>query len=172
MKRGELQTTFLGVMTVICIAALGLGILRHRERSVRLRLLRHHNAKLRESEKLAKKDKDLRDLVAKSQIYAGPQDVSDDPVEFIKDAEKKRGLGLDSVTPRTADRRGRGFQETSIEIWEKNTEIPPLSELLFYLEEAYPGGMQVKEMYLTRKKTSEPRWDARVTVTTFKAKGD
>jgi hypothetical protein len=171
MKRGELRSTFLGVMTVICIAALGLGILRHREHSARLGLLRDHNKKLKDSEKLAKTDKGLRDLVAKSKIYGVPLDASDDPVEFIKDAEKKRGLGLDRLTPRTADRRGKGLQETNIEIYEENTEIPPLSELLFYLEEAYPGGMQVKEMYLTRKKTSEPQWDARVTVTTFKTKG-
>lgn len=164
MSRSDLGTIFLGVMAVLCVGALGLGILRYRQFDANIAQLERQNEILKKSEKVAKADTDLRALVAKSSMYVDAGDFAGDPVEFITQSSKKRGVDLDAISPRTSTRAGRGVEETVIEITEKDVAIPPIAELLFYLEEAFPGGLVVKEMTLTRNKGEDDLWDSRITL--------
>ena len=168
MKNLDRGAVFLGIMSVICVAALGIAILRGRQHAVGLRQLRDHNEALKKADGIAQSDAELQTLMAKQNAYAGSVDQEAEPVKIITDSAAKRGLTLDRIDPRTpVARAGKAVQETPIEVHEADVEVPALAELLFFLEEAYPGSIVVKEMTLTRKKGEETLWDARVTLSHF-----
>lgn len=166
MKEGDLSKVFIGFMAFLCCVAGGFAVYRYRELQERIALVERFNQSLRKSEKVATKDDGFRRLVARSALYEVDPGAIPEPVEFIDQSSKKLGIRLEDIKPKAKGRPRGNLQEVAIDITENSTDITRLCELLFYLEEAYPGGLKVKEMVLQRKGEGD-LWDARVVVSHF-----
>ncbi|MCZ6602429.1 MAG: hypothetical protein O6952_05430 [Planctomycetota bacterium] len=171
MQQGYLSKFFIGFMALLCLAATGLSFYHHGRLQDRLDRLERYNVSLRKAEGIALRDPEFRSLVARSDFYGAKPEKLAEPVQFIDESSQEWGIRLDGINPKPGGRTRGNLKEVAVEITKDDADISHFSQLLFYLEEAYPGGLKVREMILRRKGDSD-QWDARVIVSHFTVKGD
>ncbi|MCZ6688438.1 MAG: hypothetical protein O7H41_02425 [Planctomycetota bacterium] len=171
MQQGYLSKFFIGFMALLCLAATGLSFYHYGRLQDRLDRLKGYNVSLQKSERIAMRDKTFRSLVARSDFYGANSGELAEPVEFIDKSSQEWGIRLDGINPKPAGRSRGNLKEVAVEITKDAADISHFSQLLFYLEEAYPGGLKVREMILRRKGDGD-QWDARVVVSHFTEKGE
>ena len=170
LKEGDLSKVFFGFMGLLCVVAAILCVIRYRKLGHHQRILVSRNEALEKSDKIAQNDAELRALVAKSRVYQVSDEEAVDPVQFItRSSEEEMEIRLDRIQPKAVRRRGEKLEEIAIEIHKNEVEITPMCELLFYLEEAFPGGLKSKEI-LFQRRGDDDIWSATVTVSHFKVK--
>lgn len=165
MKEGDLSKVFIGFMALLSMVAGALCIDRYRLLDSKIEQMKLYNESLRKSEKVARKDGDFRILVAREGLYGAEVGDVPEPVEYITEKSEKFGVRLDRIHPQRGRMKGN-LQEVAIKLFQEPANVTKLCQLLFYLEEAYPGGFKVKEMLLQRKAPGNP-WEARITVSRF-----
>lgn len=169
MQQGYLSKFFIGFMALLCVAATGLSFYHYNRLQDRLGRLEGFNESLRKAEKLAIRDTEFRSLVARSDFYGA--DRKTEPVQFIDKSSQEWGIRLDGINPKPGGRTRGNLKEVAVEISKDAADISHLSQLLFYLEEAYPGGLKVREMILHRRGDND-QWDTRVIVSHFTVEGN